>query len=242
MRVAYSSSADLARSIGADWVARNRVAYTWPYNRFKWEESETWWIVPAPDRQAFLYSKIIVSSSRRLSQEGQLFVGLYVEKGVGRDLAAAGYYPEEWVLGPTWRWHGIINDLTSGRLTRAIADAAVHLGQPIEIKLDAHVPTHKGAIRPPHDLLTFRSTDGVEITLAGRPIFATQERFLESTSGAQTLIELASGLRTIPRSETVWVNLHFGRTFERSGLHDTSALSAQQLVDLLLEPFASWVV
>ena len=165
MRVAYSTSADLARSIGASWASKNRVAHTWPYNRFKWEESETWWIVPAPDRQAFRYAKIIVSSSKRVADEGQIFVGLYVEKGVGRDLAAAGYYPDEWVLGPTWRWHAIIDDLRSGLLTRAIADAAVHLGEPIEIKADAHVPTNKGTLRPPHDLLAFRSTEGVEITL-----------------------------------------------------------------------------
>jgi hypothetical protein len=242
MRVAYSSAADLARGIGNVWAARSRIAHTWPYNRFKWEESETWWIVPAPDRQAFRYAKIAVSSSRRVANPGQLFVGLYVEKGVGSALAAAGYYPDEWVLGPTWRWHGVINDLTSGLLTRAIADAALHLGEPTEIKIDAHVPTHKGAIRPPHDLVSFRSTDGVAIDLTHKATLATQEQFLKAAASAQTLLGLATALRTIPGSETAWVNLYFGSTFERSGPHDPSALNAHQLVDRLLEPFASWVV
>ncbi len=242
MRTTSSSSADLARGIGDIWAARRRLAYTWPYNRFKWEQSGTWWIVPAADRQAFRYVKIAVSSSRHVADPGQLFVGLYVEKGVGPALAAARYYPQEWVIGPTWRWHGIMNDLASGLLTGAIADAARHLDAPAEIKVDAHVPTHKGAIRPSHDLLTFLSMDGAAITSQRKPVLATQERFLEGAASAPTLAELSRALCAIPASDTAWVNLYFGCTFEKSGPHDTSALDARQVVDRLLEPFASWVV
>src|SRR5262245_62590885 len=140
MRVGYTSSADLAREIALVWDKRGRKAYARPYNRWRWDESETWCVVPASDQLAFRYSKIIVSSSPRLAASGGLFVGLYVEKGVGAALAAAGYYPEEWVIKPTWRWHGVVDDLASGALTPAITAAARRMGESIEVRIDAHVP------------------------------------------------------------------------------------------------------
>jgi hypothetical protein len=241
MRTGYTSSADLARELAAVWAKRDRVAYPRPYNRWKWDESQTWWVVPAPDQLAFRYSKIIVSSSPRLAQPDELFVGLYVEKGIGAALAAAGYYPEEWVIKPTWRWHGVLSDLAAGALGPAIADASRRIGDPVEIRIDAHVPVVKAAIQPPHDILAYESVDGVAISAMQDPILATEQRFLRGATLVHNLPELADVLQTIPASDSAWINLYVGRSLQKSGLHDESALDAHELTDRLLEPFAPWL-
>jgi hypothetical protein len=241
MRIGFRRPADLAKEIGNIWASRNRVAYTWPFNRFKWDTSDTWWVVPASDRVAFQYAKIIVSSSLRVAPPDHLFVGLYVEKGVGKALADAGYYTPDWVLGPTWRWHGIIEDLSCGRFSGSISDASRRLGESIDIKLDAHVPTRSAAIKPPHDILWFESSDGSGITHSVDPILKTPQGFLRQSSVVATLPELATALRSIPAADSAWIDMCIGRSMRKSDLHNTSALDALQLTDRLLEPFAKWV-
>jgi hypothetical protein len=243
MRIGYTTQADLAKEIGTIWKKRKRKSFTWPYNRFKWDSSDTWWVVPASDRVAFQYAKIIVTSSNSVALPNHLFVGLYVEKGLGRSLADAGYYPSDWVLGPAWRWHGIVLDLHDGRFRAPIAEAARRLGEPLDIKLDAHVPTYRsGAIKPRHDILWYESSDGDVIIPSANPSLATQQRFLRQADSVTTLSELARALQTIPESESVWVDLYIGRSLEKSYLHDTAALDALQLTDRMLEPLAEWVV
>ena len=66
MRVGYSTSAELAKAIGDLWTAKGRVGFKWPYNRFQWDSGHTWWVVPAPDRVAFRYAKIIATTTPRL--------------------------------------------------------------------------------------------------------------------------------------------------------------------------------
>jgi hypothetical protein len=227
--------------LAAGWAGRDRVAYARPYNRWKWDESQTWWVVPAPDQLAFRYSKIIVSSSPRLADSEALFVGLYVEKGIGAALAAAGYYPEEWVIRPTWRWHDIMGDLLAGAFAPAIADAARLLGVPVEIRIDAHVPVVRAAIQPPHDELAYRSVDGTVIDSLCEPILDTEPRFLRGAAQAQRLSQLAASLLNIPDSDTAWINFHIGVSLEKSGRSDVSALDAEQLSDKLLDPLAAWL-
>jgi hypothetical protein len=241
MHAGYSSSADLARELAAVWTKRDRVAYARPYNRWKRDESQTWWIVPAPDKSAFQYSKIIVSTAPRLAEPDQVFVGLYVEKGVGGALASAGYYPGEWVLKSTWRWHGVLSDLASGALAPAIANVAHRIGEPIEVRADAHVPVVKASVQPPHDIVAYESLDGVTLTAMRQALLATEQRFLESAARAHTLPELAGSLQTIPGGDSAWINLYVGRALQKSALHGTSALDAQQLADRPLEPFAPWL-
>ena len=242
MRIAYSTSADLAKEIGGVWADRKRKAYTWPYNRFKWDDSETWWIVPAPDRVAFQYAKIVVTGSPRVVEAGRLFAGLYVEKGLDRTIAG-GVYPQDWLLGPTWRWHNVLRDLANGSFQSAIAEASRRLGEHIDVRLDTHVPLHgPSAIKPLYDSCWFDSIDGTAIKLSHPPVLSTSQGFLKLAPQATTVPELARVLRAIPDGGWAWINFYIGRSVEKSTLHDTSALDAVQLTDRLLEPLAPWIV
>ena len=59
MRVAYTTSADLARDLEVAWKSSGRVAYARPYNRWQWEGSHYWWVVPASEQPSFQYGKIV---------------------------------------------------------------------------------------------------------------------------------------------------------------------------------------
>jgi hypothetical protein len=217
------------------------VAHAWPYNRWKWDESQTWWIAPAPDRLAFRYAKIIVSTSARLAESDQIFVGLYVEKGVGGALASAGYYPDEWVLKPTWRWHDVVADLASGALGPATAAASQQIGEPVEVRADAHVPVVKASVQPPHDSVAYATLDGIALTSTAYPVLVTEQHFLENAAGVHTVPQLAKALQTIVEADSAWINLYVGRALRISTVHDTSAIDADQLADRLLEPFSPWL-
>ena len=111
MQIRDETPAHLAKEIRDIWSQRDRQVSILPYNRFESDEGHTWWIVPAPDKVAHQYVKIIFSSHHLVANPDQLFVGLHVEKGVGSALADAGYYKPTEVLRPTWRWHNVVQQV-----------------------------------------------------------------------------------------------------------------------------------
>lgn len=239
MRVSCRNAADLAKDLADVWTKRGRVARAWPYNRWKWDESDTWWIVPAPDRLAFRYGKIIVSTSPRLADSDHLFVGLYSEKGISGSLARAGYYPDEWILDSAWRWHDVVADLASGAFASAIATVSERIGESVAVTAGAHVPVVKASSRPPHDIVAYETVDGIALTPTASPVLATEQRFLKNAAAVATVPDLANSLRTIV--DSAWINLYVGRSLQKSVLSDTSTVDPDQLTDRLLEPLSPWV-
>lgn len=242
MRVAYDNAADLAKNIADAWRVKGRIAHPLPYSRWQWDDSQTWWVVPAPDKKAHQYGKIVATASPMLADSAHLFAGLTVEKGVGQALADIGVYHDDWVMKASWRWHGLVRDLANGSFREALAEASKRTGEAVEIRVAAHVPIRQGSVKPQHDIVAFETVDGLALSPNGQPQLHTSEGFLASASQAETLPQLGQALLTIPEAESAWVNVYIGRTLERSGLHDASAVDGHQLVDRLLDPLASWVV
>ena len=242
MRIAYPNQADVAKALTSERERAGHAAYARPYNRWQWDDSRTWWVVPVPTQPTFQYAKVIASASGRLAAPGTIFVGLYVEKGVGPAAEQAGYYPPEMVLGPSWHWHSVIRALSEQSLGEAVAVAAGRIGEPVEVRLDAHVPVVEGRERPPHDTLAFECSDGVRLAATQPPSFSTAQGFLRSAAESTTLVELAAALQDMPEGDWAWVNLRFGRSCETSGPPESPALGASQVSERLLEPFSRWLV
>jgi len=77
-----------------------------PYNRFaEPQDQKTWWLSPDSDNPADQWGKIVVTN---LDVGLNLFVGLYIEKGVGKT-ASAAYSDrskgERMILRDSWIWH-----------------------------------------------------------------------------------------------------------------------------------------
>lgn len=129
MRVASDSAYELINDIAAAWERRKRPAFTLPYNRFAWQKSQHWWVVPSSEKVAFRYSKISVASVEFLTAGTDVFVGLYVEKGVGRVMTAAGA-SDDWIMSGDWRWHGMIRDSHSVTPPNEALQSPVRRSQP----------------------------------------------------------------------------------------------------------------
>lgn len=190
MRIPNQAPADLARDIARVWAAKGRPAHPRPYNRWKGDEGETWWVVPSPEWPAYHHAKIIVSASSRLvdvggSDPSGLYVGFNVEKGVA-GAAAAIARRAAWEMDDTWRWHGVLADLRAGRLRGAVSEAAQRIGGPVQVIVEAQVPVPEGSTHGFLDRVKYESRDGAELTLTKEPVIETVEKFLSALDGAAT--------------------------------------------------------
>jgi hypothetical protein len=121
-----------------------------PWNRFG-ADWPTWWLSPSTEVPAYKCGKIVFT--RRDSEPGSLFVGLYLEKGVGASAAPAFSDTKRgrsYVMTPDWTWHSVMRALRDGAFGRLVAEAEERAGRPILIGVDASnmgVPTGRGDAR-----------------------------------------------------------------------------------------------
>lgn len=240
MRVTSVAPGEFARELAVHWESPNRIAEPRPFDRFRRDDGGTWWIVPSKEHPAFRHSKFIVSSGKSLSEEGSLFVGLYVEKGVGRVPGAAGRYSNTWILDESWSWHRVVDDLTSGAFTAPIAQAARLTGEAIHVIIEAHVSVRDPQSQPPQDLVFFVSTDGTALSPSRNPVLQTDEGFLRHVAEIRNLSDLGQRLRTVPSADWAWINFYVGLPFQKAIDGDTRAFGPKQVRECLLEPFARW--
>jgi hypothetical protein len=171
---------------------------------------------------------------------GQLFVGFYVEHGLGPSAASAGYYPPDWIMDASWRWHRVVADLAAGRFGHTVLEATQTLGEPLRLTVLAHVPVPGASLHPPCDLLEFEAHDGSTIT-ALRQELRTPQGFLREAAGSRTIRMLGSTLQSVPECDWVWIDVYVGHAFHCVGPHDLTALDALQLWNRMLAPFSPWL-
>src|SRR5262245_54586635 len=87
-----------------------------PFNRFDKIDESTWWLSPSNEIPAYRHGKIAFT---REYFAPEMFIGLYVEKGLNREFADAAFPGKGWGMDSTWQWHKFWTDLKAGALTRA---------------------------------------------------------------------------------------------------------------------------
>lgn len=245
MRIGYATSAETAKAIAEAWRDRGGDAHARPYNRYQAEEGDVWWAIPSAEWPAFRYAKVTASTQADLATPGKLFVGFYVEKGLGQAAVTAGYCPSDWFMDVNWRWYRFVEDVLAGRFRHAVAQASHGLGEPLEITVVAQVPIRGARIAHPRDLLrdllTFESHDGSNIILR-RCEVRTEQHFLSEAASCRSLALLGSALQSVPDRDWAWIDVYIGHPFDCSGLHDSDALDTSQVWNRLIQPFAPWLV
>jgi hypothetical protein len=236
MKTAFRKASDAARQISFVWKSKGSSAHARPYNRYQADEGKTWWSIPSAQWPAFSLGKFIASTEDYLSQPGQIFIGLYLEHGLG--YKAGGNYPDDWFMDSDWTWHRFVSDLKAGSLREPISHAAKGIGQPISLIITAHVPAYKGKIHPPCDLVHYKTIDGSKLLLSDKAI--PTRKFLIKCDSCNSVKKLAAQLDLIPDSEWVWIDLYIGYSFSCGSPADQSSLTAVQLWDKLLKFFVAW--
>lgn len=217
-----------------------------PFNRFD-PDSSTWWLSPSAENPAYRYGKILFTC--KLGEPCDLFVGLYIEKGIGRSAAAPFRETargKRHVMDETWTWNRFARALEAGDFERLAAAAEVAAGMPVTIVLDAaHVAPPAGrdddAHSPhlPRDVVQFRfSRRELQLEAARLPA-----GILGAVGKPGTLSTLADGIVAVPELDWVWIDFWAGFCLAVTANRDPSrSWSAADVWQKACRPWRAWLV
>ncbi|HYA41727.1 MAG TPA: hypothetical protein VEF34_10510 [Syntrophobacteraceae bacterium] len=116
------------------------------YNRFL-SESTTWWLSPVGVNPAYKYPKFGFVPSG----DAEIIIGLYVEKGLGRDSQC----PSTQVMDSTWFWHTFLKEIETDEFCSALNATQTQSRTPPEIYIESFVGPEKESVS-----FLWKSTDG----------------------------------------------------------------------------------
>src|SRR3990170_3650957 len=177
-----------------------------PFNRFDQVDDTTWWLCPGPDNPAYKYGKIVCTWK---NFEPDMFIGLYVEKGLDPSKAGAGLSAKEkrYRMDSTWRWHDFLEGLRSGPIGHVTNLVEKQCQRPVVVALDG------GVGQEDWDFVRFDYTAGA---LSHHPSSQGKGTLASSTT-ARSLPEIAELLPSIPNVGWVWIDFHIGQVFSPDG-------------------------
>jgi hypothetical protein len=210
----YSTARQAAdETLAAAAAAGYAGLHSLPFNRYAPDVS-TWWLSPSAKAPAYQHGKIIFT--QRDEPQGGLFVGFYVEKGVGP--TGAGLYREtskgrRWIMDETWLWGRFMASMESRDIGPVIT-AVDHAAQrPVIVAVDAApVPPPAGS---DNDIRSSRlARDVVRFLFSnGRldPLDSTlPANVLRGLVRPQTLGELSTAISLLPELDWLWVDISIG--------------------------------
>lgn len=205
-----------------------------PYNRFN-RNNTVWWLSPGSAIPAYRFPKFAVLPPEA-EMPDQLFVGIYIEKGVSEAYAKTVGYTKPLILRPDWAWHGLLADMERGdKLARSIAQVRNNAGRDLELRLYASMQIKDVAegLAPKGEQLVFDVADGLIPRQSSTPV-----QLLSSLAKCSSLAEFALGLNNLEKSGFIWIDLVLGVPFT---MKDDGKWSAENIAKKVLAPF-EWLV
>ena len=206
-----------------------------PYNRYN-SDNTVWWLSPGPQVPAYRYPKFAVMPPEPDAPE-QLFIGIYIEKGVSDAYARAVGYSKHHVLDKDWAWHGLMADMASGeKLSRSFSEISAATGVTPELRLYATMQVKEAAdnLAPKGERIIF-DISGNKLAVQ-QPI---QSPLLQSLATCSTLSELASSVEHLDKSSFIWIDLVAGLPVEL--VNGQGQVTAEYLAKKVLSSL-EWVV
>ncbi|MDG2390057.1 MAG: hypothetical protein P8M30_12130 [Planctomycetaceae bacterium] len=90
-----------------------------PWNRFDTGKSQWWWLSAEPANPVFHLSKIVIAAEQSWIPDGEVFVGLNVEKGLS-ELAAPR---QTEIMQDGWYWNRFVEDMANESFQKAYSHA-----------------------------------------------------------------------------------------------------------------------
>jgi hypothetical protein len=252
--IPFSTPHDAARAVREETQAAGVDLHLLPYQPMNPEAP--WWLSPGRENPGYRHGKAIFT--RDLLRPQDLFVGLYMEKGIGR--AGAPMYSDSKKgrryimdgpgrIGDQWTWPAFAAALACGEIDTVSRRAEVGAGQPLLIMVDGcHVPVPAGAgdvidihgLRFPRDVISFRCSQGI-LSLSETSYRADLLRPLAS---ATTFEALAQALQRLPELDMFWVDVSIGlrfRALTRVATAEDNPWNARSLWERVLSPYRAWL-
>ncbi len=157
--VAFRNNREVARAIISfikESESNPRSSFTLrPFNRFDPEHTD-WWIVPSSEWPAYKFSKFCFHRRPR-SPEGLLYVGYYVEKGLGRKLHK--WVHPRYIMGNDWFWHRFVSLAKEGSVEETAKEVCKSVGTSVHILIEVYafnrVPEYDRQPNEPSDQVEF---------------------------------------------------------------------------------------
>ena len=210
----------------------------WNYTR---PDDTDWWLVPSTDWPAYQHGKILFS----VTDKSNLGIGLYIEKGIGKEVAEAYNTPKarRFEMKSNWMWHKFLRDLRNDSVLLAIIKAAEATNQTAYIQIDG------GYARDDFDPYANRDEwDLCCLKLNGDRTFdfvksKYNAKVIGSFDQVKNTAQLISLLESIPSEHYVWIDLWIYFSFSIDQAQTTSVQSwvAKDIQEKLLKPFSEWV-
>ena len=216
-----------------------------PFNRFE-PDSTRWWLSPSTENPAYKYGKIVVEESE--PDLGSLFVGLYIEKGIGHTAAPAfsgTAYGRRSVMDETWLWHEFAEAITSGDFSSCLRDACSRADSQVVLAVEAMnvlPPSQDGwdihAAELPRDLYLFAGTEErLEILEEGERSAGLLTHFTPCTS----VRSLGEAVAQIEDLDWVWIDFLVGFRFRSTPEEEPESWNAEKIWEVAVTPWLPWV-
>lgn len=191
-----------------------------------------WWLVPGTAWPAYPYGKLLLR--RCPDAPSQMFVGLQVEKGLGRQLP--GLVHANLMMMPQWYWHTFINEALAGRLAEPLR-AVQTLALPIVVGVELYTLQPSTALlldaRLPADRVTF-TVHPTDLNFR-TDILSTE--VLTWLNGTVNLQDLVGRVLALPQATWHWVSVRVGVQVA----YGTAGWEAAALWENACAPWLRWV-
>ena len=220
--------------------APNRLTLR-PFNRFM-PEFTHWWFFPKSEGWPVYHcSKLFAHSFFPQSGEDHLlYVGYYVEKGLGKELSGMSGVKKNNIMESNWYWYEFLKNSKNGiydeptkevlRLSNCLVWVTITTNEFNE------VPESDTEMKSPHDYVQF----SIHSQDAKLKLMQKGKKLLSEFNECKRINELAQVFETMGGLSFFWVDLFIGIRL-RSGTEKDDTWSATDIWHNALEPWEPWI-
>ena len=206
-----------------------------PYN-YHQPNNTVWWLSPSSEKPAYRFPKFAVLPPESDAPD-QIFVGLYIEKGVDEVYAKAVGIAKTHIIDSSWAWHRLLSNMReNSKLSKSIAEVCRNIGSNMELRLYANMQIKDSidAITPKGEKLAFELNDKLSVCQSENP-----SKLLASLVSCTSLPELSSAIQQIHNANFLWIDFVLGVPLK---MQDGCCVwSVDDIANKILAPF-EWLV
>lgn len=234
LKVKYEDNYQVAHAVYTHIEDKKKFCLR-PFNRFNPAYTE-WWIIPSTDWPAYKFGKLCFHR-RPCSPDGSLYVGYYVEKGLGQKLQGMPEVSNSLIMKDDWHWHKFVTRAQNGDIDAIACEICEKVHAPIHVLVEAYAFNRA----PRLDEERKGPDDAVELVLPPADVnwklILPGKNELRFVNGAQNISRLVSLIKDNPKLDFYWIDVVVGMRFNY-GKSREEGIDAETLWNLLL---SHWV-
>ncbi len=212
-----------------------------PHN-FYAPEFTYWWFVPSTDWPAFRYGKLTLHRWP-IDNPQAMYAGIYVEKGLGKQLLGMPGVQQNRIIQADWFWHEFVRRVRDREVELTIAEVLERSRGPVVICVDAyhfnHIPKEDSEhpLSAPDDwteFLVHSKEDNLHVGQPGSEILAQLKTCID-------ISELIERIQAMKDLDFYWIDVFIGVRLQY-GTTTTGNWGASEIWNKALQPWATWVM